>query len=131
MLSAEQVLHFETFGFVLLRQAFSAQETAEISREFDEVLEADRGGRVFEGLKRQSIIGFIERRPGLTHLVETDLIFEAMEQLLGAGFVWVGSDGHLYIGDTAWHPDSPTAGYRRIKVAIYLDPVSKGPAACA
>ena len=125
MLSAEQVLHFETFGFVIVRQAFSPEETAKISREFDEVLEDDRSGRVFDGAKRQSIIGFIERRPGLTHLVETDLVYEAMEQLLGPGFVWIGSDGHLYIGDTAWHADSPSQSYRRIKVAIYLDPVQK------
>jgi ectoine hydroxylase-related dioxygenase (phytanoyl-CoA dioxygenase family) len=125
MLSAEQVLHFETFGFLLLRQAFSPLETGEISREFDEVLADDRSHQEFNGAKRQSIVGFIERRPGLTRLVETDLIFEAMEQLLGHGFVWVGSDGHLYIGDTAWHPDSPAKDYRRIKVAIYLDPVQK------
>jgi hypothetical protein len=125
MLSAAQVLHFETFGFVIVRRAFSPKETAEIGREFDEVLATDRGGQVFEGAKRQSIIGFIERRPILTHLVETDLIFEAMEQFLGPGFVWIGSDGHLYVGDTAWHPDSPSPDYRRIKVAIYLDPVQK------
>jgi hypothetical protein len=125
MLSVQQVLHFETFGFVLLRQALTVQETAEISREFDEVLAADRGDQVFNGAKRQSIIGFIERRPILTHLVETDLVFEAMEQLLGLGFVWIGSDGHLYVGDTAWHPDSLSPIYRRIKVAIYLDPVQK------
>ena len=101
MLSAEQQAHFETFGFLVLRQAFSAEATAEISREFDEVLAEDRQGQAFAGQKRQAVLGFVEQRPLLTGLVESDLIFEAMEQLLGPGFVWVGTDGNLYVGDTA------------------------------
>jgi len=100
MLSAEQVAHFETFGFVVLRQAFSPAETADIIRNFDEVLAEDRHGQTFDGEKRQIVLGFIEQRPLLTSLVESDLVFEAMEQLLGQGFVWVGSVGNLYVGDT-------------------------------
>ncbi len=125
MLSEQQVAHFETFGFVVLRQAFSPQATADIIRNFDEVLAEDRHGQTFAGEKRQIVLGFIEQRPLLTGLVESDLIFEAMEQLLGPGFVWVGSDGNLYVGDTGWHPDSAHPTYRRIKVALYLDPVTK------
>jgi ectoine hydroxylase-related dioxygenase (phytanoyl-CoA dioxygenase family) len=48
-----------------------------------------------------------------------------MEQLLGPGFVWITSDGNLYVGDTNWHPDSPTVEDFRIKIAFYLDPVSR------
>jgi len=125
MLSAEQQAYFEAFGFLVLRQALSAEETAEISREFEDVLAADRGGQPFSGEKRQAVLGFVERRPVLAQLVESDLIFEAMEQLLGPDFVWVGSDGNLYVGDSAWHPDAADTGYRRIKVAFYLDPVAK------
>ena len=125
MLSAEQVAHFEAFGFVVLRQAFSADETAEISRVFDEVLAEERQGRPFAGEKRQGVLGFVEQRPVLTRLVECDTIFEAMEQLLGPGFVWVGSDGNLYVGDTSWHSDTSDPTYRRIKVAFYMDPVTK------
>jgi len=125
MLTAEQQAHFATFGFIVLRQAFSPAEMAEISRAFDEVLEADRQGRPFDGLKRQAVLGCIERRPLLSHLVEDDRIYEPLEQLLGPGFVWIGSDGNLYVGDTNWHPDGSHLGYGRIKVAFYLDPVSK------
>jgi ectoine hydroxylase-related dioxygenase (phytanoyl-CoA dioxygenase family) len=71
------------------------------------------------------VLGFIEKRPLLTHLVEDDRIYEPLEQLLGPGFVWVGSDGNLYVGDTNWHPDGSNLGYMRIKVAFYLDPVTK------
>ncbi len=124
MLTAEQVAHFETFGFLLLRQAFSPDETAKITSAFEEVLAEDRSGRAFDGEKRQAVLGVAERRPLLTGLIESDLIYEAMEQLLGPNFVWVGSDGNLYVGDTDWHPDSRNLDYRRIKVAFYLDPVT-------
>jgi len=125
MLSSEQQAYFETFGFVVLRQAFSPAEMAEITRDFDEVLAEDRRGIAFPGDKRQAVLGFVEQRPTLTRLVESDVVFEAMEQLLGPDFVWVGSDGNLYVGDTDWHPDTNHTDYRRIKVAFYLDPVSK------
>jgi ectoine hydroxylase-related dioxygenase (phytanoyl-CoA dioxygenase family) len=124
MLTNEQITHFNTFGFLLLRQAFSPDETAEITRAFETVLAEDRAGRAFDGEKRQAVLGVAERRPLLTRLIESDLIYEAMEQLLGPNFVWVGSDGNLYVGDTAWHPDSKNLHYRRIKVAFYLDPVT-------
>lgn len=125
MLSPEQVAHFEAFGFVLLKQALPPAEMAEISAEFDSVLAEDRRGEAFAGEKRQAVLGFLERRRPLARLLETDLIYEAMEQLLGPDFVWVGSDGNLYVGDTSWHPDAGKPDYRFIKVAFYLDPVAK------
>jgi hypothetical protein len=125
MLTPEQVAHFEAFGFILLKQAFSSAETAGITREFESVLAEDRGGQPFTGEKRQAVLGFLERRPLLARLVETDIIYQAMEQLLGPNFVWVGSDGNLYVGDTHWHPDSGQPAYRFIKVAFYLDPVTR------
>jgi hypothetical protein len=87
MLNPEQVSFFETFGFIVLRQAFSPVETAEISRVFDAVLAEDRAGRAFDGEKRQAVLGVAERRPLLMDLIESDLIYEAMEQLLGPHFV--------------------------------------------
>lgn len=125
MLTPAQLQHFTTFGFVVLHQAFSAIEMASISDNFDTVLAEDRRGETFSGEKRQAVLGFIEKRPALTALVEDDRIFEAVEQLLGPGFVWIGSDGNLYVGDTGWHPDGSSLDYGRLKVAFYLDPVTK------
>ena len=125
MLTEEQIAHFETFGFVVRRQCFSTSEMEEISDAFDEVLTEDRKGRPFDGKARQAVLGFIEKRPPLWCLVEDDRIFEPLEQLLGPGFVWMGSDGNLYVGDTGWHPDGSVLDYGRIKVALYLDPVMK------
>lgn len=125
MLTTEQIAHFETFGFVIRRQSFSATEMAEISSAFDDVLAADRKGQPFAGVARQAVLGFIEKRPLLSGLVEDDRIYRPLEQLLGPGFVWIGSDGNLYVGDTGWHPDGSVLDYGRIKVAFYLDRVTK------
>jgi len=123
MLTPEQRAHFETFGFLVLRQAFEPDEMAAISREFDEALAQDRHGQEFSGEKRQAVFAVVEKR--MPWLVEDDRIYEPIEQLLGPGFVWIGSDSNLYVGDTGWHPDGSMLGYGRIKVALYLDPVAK------
>ena len=39
MLTTEQKLHFETFGYLVVRRLFSPGETEEITREFDDVLD--------------------------------------------------------------------------------------------
>jgi ectoine hydroxylase-related dioxygenase (phytanoyl-CoA dioxygenase family) len=75
------------------------------------------------------VLGFVEKRPLLASLIEDDRIYEPIEDLLGPGFMWIGSDGNLYVGDTAWHsdsrPDPIEYGYTKIKVALYLEPVTK------
>jgi ectoine hydroxylase-related dioxygenase (phytanoyl-CoA dioxygenase family) len=123
LLSAAQQAHFETFGFIVLRQAFNPDEVARITREFDQGLAEDRRGEEFSGERRQAVFAVVEKR--MPWLVEDDRIYEAIEQLLGLGFVWIGSDSNLYVGDTGWHPDGSMLSYGRIKVAFYLDPVGK------
>ena len=125
MLSDAQRAHFETFGFLIVRQMFTPAETARISQDFDRVLEAGREGGAFSGEKRQIVLGFVEKNPGLTRLLEDDRLFGAIERLLGPGFTWLGSDGNLYVGDTAWHPDGSEPDFVRIKAAFYLDPVTR------
>ena len=69
MVTAEQLAHFETFGFLALRQAFNQEEIGAISEEFDRLLDQDRQGQPFPGESRQSLYGIAERertadRPG-------------------------------------------------------------------
>ena len=107
MITTEQIAHFQTFGFLALKQAFSPEEMAEISRVFDTLLEKDRRGKpVLEEKQQsryhrlQSIYGIAERHPTLTGLVADDRIYETVCQLLGTrlpfGFC---SEGHRYLGD--------------------------------
>ena len=125
MLTAEQISYFETFGFLVMRQYFSTQETDAITREFDELIETDRKGKPFEGKERQAVSAFVEKSPSLMPLLEDDRIYEPSEQLLGPDFVWSGSGGNLYVGDSGWHSDDSVPGYDRIKIEANLDPVTK------
>jgi hypothetical protein len=134
VISCELKAHFDTFGFVVLRRGFSPEEVARIERDFAEVLAAERGGAPFDGVKRQGVARFIEKRPSLLRLVEDDRIYETVEALLGPGFIFIASEGNLMVGDTTWHPDGyrpdsypdrwPLA-LRRVAATFYLDPVGR------
>ena len=125
MLSIEQINYFKTFGFLCLRQLFSAPEMAAITREADELLAAHPGTR--SGPSHQAVSPFVELGAGLTKLPEDDRVYEPMRQLLGPRFVWGGSEGMSgsfnETNSHDWHSDR--AGqidlqYKRIKIMIYL-----------
>src|SRR5215469_16890708 len=105
MLTPEQIRFFETFGYLVFRQAFSPPEMAEISAQLDDLMAEARHGEPFGRKERQVVMEYIEKRPALTRLLEDDRVFAVMEDLLGAGFVWLPSDGNVYVGNTDWHPD--------------------------
>lgn len=48
MLTTQQESYFETFGFLMMKQYFSAPEMEEISRQFDSVLNKDCNGDLFK-----------------------------------------------------------------------------------
>ena len=131
-LTPEQINYFETFGFVLLKQLFSADEVAEIRQAADEMWEVELGRKPTDG-DALGISNFIERHPRLTELlVLDDRIYEPMRQLLGDDMIWSGSEGNRGFeqGNTShhWHADRPGVrelGYLRIKVMLYLDPMRK------
>ena len=129
MLTPEQLAHFETFGFIVIRQVFSEEEVGSIRDEFDEVLDEERGNQPFEAKERQAVSPFVEKRAALTSLLEDDRLYRLHEDLLGPGFQWISSDGNLFVGDTSWHTDRDfdevEYGYKRIKTTLYLDPVTR------
>ena len=89
------------------------------------LLDKERDGQPFPGESRQSLYGIAEITPLLTDLVEDDRIYKTVESLLGEGFMWLCSEGNLYVGDTDWHPDGTRLEYRPMKVSLYLDPLTK------
>ena len=91
MTEQEQAAHFDTFGFVCLRQAFSSDEMADITRAAERVWEAtgsDSGGY------------FAERDRRLRELADDDRIHDPISRLLGPGdvvlfnqYLWHGLHG--------------------------------------
>ena len=133
MITAEQKAHWEAFGFLVLRRLFSEAEIEGLSNQYEAIMRDDREGRPFKG-ERQSVHPFVEERADLIDLLEDDRIYKTVEELLGPGFAWVASDGNYYVGDTPWHADGLRHAidpkltdwhYPMIKVAFYLDPVTK------
>ena len=125
MLTPGQIAFFDTFGYLVLRGLFSAEEMAVIDREFEEVMAEDRAGEGFRGDKRHAVMACAEQRPAMRSVIDDDRIYGAMEDLLGPDLIWFGSDGNYYTGDTAWHSDGTVMDMGRIKVAFYLDPVTR------
>ncbi len=126
-ISDGQKRHFDTFGFLFLKGAFSPPEIAEISREAGRLWEREREGRPFG--EPQVVSPFVEHSSILTRFVEDDRIYGTIEGLMGGGFVWAGSEGNVTAhASHGWHADRPgekEVGYLRIKVNIYLDAVSE------
>jgi len=127
VLTQAQLDFYRTFGFLAFRGCFSPAEIGEIGRQFDDLMAEERHGAPFEGVKRQIVMEYVERRPALSALLEDDRVYGVIEDLLGPGFVWIPSDGNIYVGNTEWHPDRREIlpDYSVIKVAFYLDPVRK------
>ena len=130
MLSPAQVAHYETFGFLLLPQVFTAVEMADISRDADEVWREDHERQPEKPY--QIVVPFVEERPRLAQLPEDDRIYLSIADILGPGFVWGGSEGHKgsFTEENLlqWHADRPDqtgVGYARVKVMIYLQPMRK------
>lgn len=129
MLTQGQINHFDTFGFLVHRQAFDADETESLSREFESVCAQLLGRTPGDGdsLWRQP---FVENSPALSRLVEDDRIYLPVQDLLGEGFLWGGSEGmwgfessladHQWHADGGWIADQMTT--HRLKVMLYLDP---------
>ena len=146
MITSEQKAHFDVFGFLVVRQLFSPEEVAVITREFEAAMLDDRDGEPFDGQKRQVVTDWFRGRPAVEYLASDERIHGPIEQILGPGSSFnEGNDGNFYIGDTGWHadmgwdphiPEGRTDPNRingpwkehyvpSIKVAFYLDPVGK------
>ena len=134
MLTDEQIKGFETFGLVLIREAFSLREMAAIIEANDQILASvDANESNYPVDENDNIVAPIERNDDLRPLIEDDRIYQPMAQLLGSDFIWGGSETHREIDsperDHTWHSDRPgdpeELAYTRIKIMLYLQPMKK------
>lgn len=124
MISDNQITFFQTFGYLFVPQLFDPEEMTAVSERFDHWLDGERDGAPFPGESRQSLYAIAELEPLITDLVADDRIYGTVEALLGEGFLWLCSEGNIYVGDTKWHPDGTRLDYRPMKVSLYLDPLT-------
>jgi Phytanoyl-CoA dioxygenase (PhyH) len=122
ILSSQQKHHFETFGFLVL-PGLLADDVGWITEEFEAVFR-DRGV-VHDGMKRSCIVPFIDQRERLCSLLDHPRLQALIAGLLGEEFNYLGGDGNYYSGDTGWHSDGFHRVGKFLKVALYLDPVTR------
>ena len=132
MLTQDQIDHFNTLGFLVIRQAFTPQEIETFIREAESVCTKLLGHPPGEDDKVWEQ-PFVEYNPTLTQLVQDDRIYAPVHDLLGEKFVWIGSEGMWgftrKMVDHHWHADGNWSeqqlDYTWLKVMLYLDPLQK------
>jgi hypothetical protein len=125
MLTCQQIRHFHTFGFLVLRDVLTPQEVEKIDREFEVGLaEADHAPRG-AGERRQ--LTWSNLRPDMpfaTGLLEDARCVRVAEQLFGPDVVGCDSGAsHFAGGQSPWHPDTQDMHLFGFKLAFYLQPL--------
>ncbi|MEO6874214.1 MAG: phytanoyl-CoA dioxygenase family protein [Opitutaceae bacterium] len=126
-LTDQQITFFKTFGFIAF-PGLMKDRIDEIIREFEGVF-AKRGGghdgKPHGGKQRSCIVPFLDQTAGLASLLDDPRIHGIAASLLGDDFNYMPSDGNYYAGDTGWHSDGWHKETLHIKIAFYLDPLTR------
>ena len=69
--------------------------------------------------------GPIEHRERLCTLVDDERIVAICNGVLGEHFNYASGDGNYYSGDTGWHPDGNWGQLFSVKIAFYLDDLTR------
>ena len=128
MLTAEQKAHWDTFGFLMLRQLFAPDEVKVLREAATEVVNQQGGSNAFTREPGFSMGTFMERHPALAHWVDDDRVYDIPETLLGPDFFLIHTGGAVYRGATPWHggpPPDPHKPFANAKIAMYFDSLRK------
>jgi Phytanoyl-CoA dioxygenase (PhyH) len=125
MLTAQQIDHFKTFGFVVLRDFLGDGRTEALRTEVDTALHdayvATYDERIIDGISGHYVPMTSRLTPVSATLVCDDPIFiEAAGQLLGAPVLPGLPEGILYFAEAGWHNDDGI-GVQGVKFAAYFD----------
>ena len=126
-LNQQQLNFFDTFGYLAL-PGLLADCIDEITDAFEQVW-AERGGghagQPHDGQRRSCIVPFIDQHERLCALLDDPRIEGLLASLLGDDFNYSSSDGNYYAGDTQWHSDGYQKEVRHVKIAFYLDDLTR------
>jgi hypothetical protein len=122
-LTPQQVEHFRTFGFIVLKQALSAAEVARVSDEFAAGLALKDPSERIAGPRRQLNWDNLEpHSPFCQSLLEDDRFVGAATLLLRGEPIGWGSNSNLYSGQRSpWHPDVGQDHPRGLKFTFYIN----------
>ena len=119
----QQLNHLYTFGFVAFRELFSSDEVAWITDEFEQVVQVHGGDH--DGEKHTGTVPALDHSERLCTLLDDARILGIASAILGDDFNYAGGDANFYVGNTGWHPDGNYPDVFAIKLAFYLDPLTR------
>ena len=120
MLTEQQVTHFETFGFLILRKLFSPEELETIHAEHERGLAVAVAHTASDRLN-WSQLG--PETPFFASLPEDPRISGVAERLRGEDVVGMTSNCNRMVGDTRWHEDQKNPFFYGMKFVYYLEPL--------
>ena len=123
-LTAEQLNHYETFGFLIFRQLLTAKEMARYRSEFNTALDSWTDDGQHDRKKRHYASLMEQESPFIASLADDPRFADVAEQLIGSDAICIAVDGNYMVGDTAWHCDTGSLDYKAVKFCIYPDPLS-------
>ena len=132
MLTKDQLVHWETFGFVIFSGLLTSDEVETARKEFEAGLAAERSHSPEGGLPT-GFSGLGPRTPFLASLPEDPRFQEAAEQMWGKDVVAMASNGQRFTKSyTNWHPDIPEGTpetkdnhVQGVKFAFYVEPLDR------
>ncbi|MBT5058530.1 MAG: hypothetical protein HOM68_18460 [Gemmatimonadetes bacterium] len=122
-LTDEQISHFKTFGYIVLKELFTEDELVQIQSEFDFMMQDQYGHDSYDGSRRHWTMMMDQDTPTFASLLEDARFLKVARQLYGDDVIGVGIDANRYTGDTGWHRDTSTVHQYGVKFAFYLQPV--------
>ncbi len=129
MITDQQLDHYRTFGFVVLRGHLDQRETAALTKELDRALRDGFGAHFDQRPATGGIEGhylpMMSRRhtPVSLALVEDARLLGAARQLLDAPALPTYAEGVLLFGQAGFHCDDGT-GSKGVKFVAYLEPLT-------
>ena len=105
-LTDEQLHHFNTFGYAVLRGVLTRDDLNTIDREHREGLETAFPDEPFDGALGQWTRMANEDTPFFASLTEDPRFLTPAQQVAGEDVLGNGTDAHFAVGDTNWHADT-------------------------
>jgi hypothetical protein len=126
-LTDQQMAFFNTFGYLHFPGLLS-DRIERIVAEFEALFLSKGGGhygKPHDGKARSCIVPFIDQSEYLSSLLDDPRILAILNSTCGDDWVYASSDGNYYVGDTGWHSDAISPKYPYVKIALYLDPLTR------
>lgn len=126
-LTDHQLAFFNAFGFLHFPGLLN-DRIDRIVTEFEALFAGKGGGhhgQKHEGKARSCIVPFIDQSEYLSSLLDDPRILAITASTCGDDFAYCSSDGNYYVGDTGWHSDTISPTYPYVKIALYLDPLTR------